>query len=467
MSDGTRAMLPLRYGAMQFALNFLALPLYVFLPAYEATAALAPLATIGFLLFISRLFDAFTDPLLGQVADRALRGGQGLRLMIAASVPMLVGFLVLLVLPVLLRQPSHPFVFDAVLLGALALTYLGFSAASITHQAWGAMLAGDSIGASKLYAWREGLGLLGVVIAALATQLGGAPVYASVFAISLGLALTLLRPVPRQGHGPMDAAVRWTGWGAMLQPLRQRAFRRLLGINIVSGLASALPATLVLFFIRDRIAAPALSGLFLGIYFSCAALGAALWVRWVRRIGAASAWLAGMIGTVATFVFAATLHPGDVWGYAGVCAASGGMLGADLIVPPTLLTDLIRRVGHARSLEGAYFALWNMAAKLTLALAAGIALPMLAWLGYAPGVPSRGAWSPLTVAYCVLPSAIKILGACMLWFAWIRSGEGRGGLGTAAASPVADAGNNSPSCSAMRASAVSKLARASAATRRK
>ena len=421
-----RARLPLHYGALQFALSFLALPLYVFVPAYETTAAAMPLALVGALLLVSRLFDAITDPLLGRLADRALHAGWGLALIVAASVTMATGFLLLLGGPAVLRYRSHALAFDGWVLGALMLTYLGYSAASITHQAWGARLVAEESGSSRLYAWREALGLLGVLSAAAATRLDGARSYATVFAASLALALVWLRRVPA-APTPRSATMRGRRAGAAWLPLRQPAFRRLLTIQVVSSTAAALPATLVLFFIRDRLREPGMSGVFLGIYFGCAALAAPLWGRFMPRLGAARAWLFGMLATVASFASATALHAGDAWGYAGVCASSGAMLGADLILPPALLTELIGRLGHANALEGAYFALWNMATKLALALAAGLALPALAWLGYQPGVAARGILPPLVFAYGVAPAVMKIGAAAMLWFDWIRVADAKRG----------------------------------------
>jgi Na+/melibiose symporter-like transporter len=406
-------LLPLRYGAMQAAFSALALPLYVFLPAYYAREASMPLATIGVLLFVPRLFDAFTDPLIGRLADQALHARRGFALIAVACVPMLLGFLFLLGLPSLLRDGSHPLAFNVLAIVALLLTYAGFSAATITHQAWGAALRADEAASAELFAWREALGLLGVLLAAVAGQFAGARGPALMLTLSLAAALILLRPLARHPGVP-PATAHAVGWRAMREPLRQVAFRRLLTIQTVSAVASSVPATLVLFFIRDRIGAPTLSGLFLVVYFGCAAVGAPLWGRMVRKFGAARAWFAGMVATVVVFAFAATLRVGDVRGYACVCAGSGLMLGADLVLPPTLLAGLIRRLGHSGSLEGAYFALWNMAAKLALALAAGLALPMLAWLGYTPGTPSTGTLPPLVIAYCLLPAAMKIVAAAML-----------------------------------------------------
>jgi hypothetical protein len=82
---------------------------------------------------------------------------------------------------------------------------------------------------------------------------------------------------------------------SMWRPLRQPAFRRLLGVFLINGIASAVPATLVLFFVQDRLQAPAaLEPAFLGSYFLCAALSLPLWLRVVARFGLARTWLAGM-----------------------------------------------------------------------------------------------------------------------------------------------------------------------------
>ena len=239
------------------------------------------------------------------------------------------------------------------------------------------------------------------------------------FAFSLAAGLWLLRAAPLPA-GFRAARMALRGLRAASEPLRHRAFRRLLLAYLPSGVAASVPATLVLFFIRDRIQAPDLSGLYLFVYFACAAAGTPLWLHAVRRFGAAGSWLLGIGATVAVFGWAALLQPGDRWGYAAVCAASGLTLGSDLILPPALLSGLIRSLGHGGRLEGAYFGLWNLAAKFTLALAAGIALPLLAALGYTPGTPAHGALPPLVIAYCLLPCALKLLSGLLLWLGWMR-----------------------------------------------
>ena len=85
-------------------------------------------------------------------------------------------------------------------------------------------------------------------------------------------------------------------------PLRQPAFARLLGVFLVNGIASAVPATLVLFFIQDRLGADAAwQGVFLLRYFVAAALSMPLWARAVGRWGLARrGWLGMGLSVVAS-----------------------------------------------------------------------------------------------------------------------------------------------------------------------
>ena len=83
-------------------------------------------------------------------------------------------------------------------------------------------------------------------------------------------------------------------------------------------------------------------------------------------------------------------------------------------LPGALLAGVIRRAGHGGRAEGSYFGWWNAAAKLNLALAAGIALPLLGLFGYAPGSRDAVALDALMWAYCLLPCGLKLAAAALL-----------------------------------------------------
>jgi len=85
-----------------------------------------------------------------------------------------------------------------------------------------------------------------------------------------------------------------------------------------------------------------------------------------------------------------------------------------------MLAGEIGAAGHAGRGEGAYFGWWNFAAKLTLALAAGGVLPLLALAGYVPGGRDAASLEVLTFAYCVLPCGLKLAAAGLLHAHFLR-----------------------------------------------
>jgi Na+/melibiose symporter-like transporter len=123
---------------------------------------------------------------------------------------------------------------------------------------------------------------------------------------------------------------------------------------------------------------------------------------------------------VAVFTWAATLGAGDTAAFLIVCALSGIALGTDLALPSALLTGLMDELGERGQREGAYLGWWNFAAKLNLALAAGLALPLLGAFGYTPGARDPQALWTLTVAYCLLPCGLKLLAATLLYLLILR-----------------------------------------------
>ena len=258
--------------------------------------------------------------------------------------------------------------------------------------------------------------MIGVLVASVLPSLAGLGVTSATFAVLLVLGLALLARAPQPAPNPVAAADAQ----ALLLPFHSGSFRRLLVIFLLNGVASAVPATLVLFFIRDRLQAPQFEPLFLASYFAAGALSIPLWVRLVARFGLARSWLAAMLLAIATFGWATQLGAGDVAAFTAVCLASGIALGADLTLPGALLTGVIQRAGHARQAEGAYMGWWNFATKLNLALAAGVALPALQAFGYAPGVRDANALTALGAAYALLPCGLKLVAAALLYFTWIR-----------------------------------------------
>ena len=391
----------LAYGLLGLPLAFAALPIYVHVPRFYAEMAGMELALLGAILLGTRLLDAGIDPWLGWLADRVSRPA----MVAVALVPFAVGFVALLNPP-----GEHVALW---LVASLGLTYLGFSAATVAYQAWGADIGVNSGLRTRLTAAREGFGLLGVVLAAALPALLAANLSDGIARLSWILPPLLLiaaaATFSRVAAGPAAEAVRHPLLPSLRRVLADGAFRRLLAVFIASGIAAALPATLFLFFVADVLRLERASGPLLALYFVAGAASLPLWVRLAGRYGRVAAWLGAMLLSIVAFAGASLLGAGDLWPFAIICLASGLALGADLALPAAIAADLGERQGQA----GACFGVWNFVAKLNLALAAGLSLPLLGALGYVPG--SSAGLPALTFAYALLPLAFKALASLLLW----------------------------------------------------
>ena len=412
------------YSAMSVPLAMAALPVYVHIPKLYAGELGMPLALIGAILLAARLLDALQDPLLGYLSDRCAHFPRGRSIPIVLGLPLLGAGFVGLFHPPQANQMG----LAIWLMVNLLVVYMGFSAACISYFAMGAELSDDHHQRTRVTATRSAFGLLGVLIAAAAPGFLGSDIGSGLAIFSLGFLPVLIvaafvtlrataRPVvPSKSNAPLRS---------ILLPLRNRKFRWLMAVFILSGIAGAIPGTLILFYVEDIVRRPDLAGVFLALYFLFGALGMPVWIAASRRLGKKYAWIGGMFLAVLAFVWAYVLKAGDVVAFGVVCAVSGIAYGAELAIPPSMLADVVdEEAGRERQRpDGAYFGLWQTIEKFNLAAAAGIALPLLAWVGYEPGTAQHQSGS-LAAVYALIPTAIKLGAAALLWAAPVGYQEG-------------------------------------------
>ena len=405
----------LRYGLPGFVLAFAALPLYLLTPALYAEQFGMSLAAVGLVLMLTRLTDAFADPIIGRWMDKSRAG---LWRWMAIGLIVMAASLALLVNPPVdwLKQTDPSGRLVLVWLGVTALVVsLGNSMATLAHQSWAVAWTNDAPSQTRLVAAREALALFGVIVAAIIAAQRSGPSMAIVVLAGGAIAIMFTMKLRQFGAAsrtrPPQVEMVWR------RMLSQPAFARLLLAFGVNALANAVPATLVLFFLSDLLGASSdQSSALLAAYFAAAAISVPFW-SWVgRRLGAMTAWRIAMLIAVAAFIWTLTLSRGDVGAFTVICLSTGFALGAELVCPPVLLGRLIDQGGHRGQLESSYFGIWNLIIKLALALAAGLALPALGLLNYGPGQPGLEGnnLDALQWAYAGVPCVLKCIA-----FAWL------------------------------------------------
>lgn len=404
----------LAYGLPGLPLAAIGVPLYLYLPAFYAEELGLGLASVGGALLIARIWDLFTDPLMGRLSD-ALRTPLGRR-----RPWMVLGVPILLISAWFLFLPDQAPGFVYLTAWTMAL-YLGSTMILLPYSAWGAELSQDYDERSRISAWREGFVVVGTVIAAALPSLAGDDRALTLqwlfigIVVALPLCVTVTCLAVNEPEAPPKKPLPLRRSVEIL--LRNGPFLRLVSAYFLNGIAVGLPSTLFLLYVKFGLEAESWTGPLLLIYFVCGIAALPLWLRLAARIGKHRAWCLAMILACAVFVWVPVLGPGDTWAFLVICILSGFALGADLALPPAIQADVIDldslRSGHQRA--GVYFGLWGIATKLALALAVGLSFPLLDLAGFTPSQEDPGSVWALALLYGLAPVVFKVAAILLVW----------------------------------------------------
>lgn len=415
----TRATLA-AYALPALPLAILTLPLYVLVPAFYARELALPIAAVGQALLFVRIIDALSDPVVGLFADRWRPAFGRRRLWFAlAALPTALGAFFVF------TPPEGAGVSYLIVWGMILS--IAWTVALVPYTAWGAELSTDYAGRARIAGWRETFALVGTLLALFAQVLVPMAGFPGERAVLFALAIFIVAMLPlatfiavARVPEPQDMSRKRLelreGLGHMA---RNRPFMRLILAFLLNGFANGFPATLFLFYVSERLKNGDAAGPLLVLYFLCGIAGVPLWLKLAERTSKHRAWCIAMLLACACFLPAVFLGAGDVTIFALVCVGTGLALGADLMLPPAIQADAIdvdtATTGEQRS--GLYFAAWGLATKLALALAVGIAFPILSAAGFDPGAGMReeGGLAMLAFLYAGLPIALKIAAIAVMW----------------------------------------------------
>ena len=414
-----RTLILAAYGAPALPLAALTLPVYIFLPTFYAETLGLGLASVGLALLMARLWDVVTDPLVGYLSDRTRTAIGRRRPWVIAGAPLVLTAVWFLLVP-------GEGVGLAYLLGWSLALYLGWTMMILPLSAWGAELSPDYNERSRIAAFREGFILTGALCAlglpAVLGYAGSAEIGSALEAIAL-FVVVLLPPamVALLALTPEPKPTAWHsrglrgGWAVIRD---NRPFRRLISAYLLNGVANGLPATLFLLFVDHVLERPEQAGLLLAVYFASGVVAIPLWLRLSYRYGKHKVWCGAMIWACANFIWVPLLGPGDLPWFIAICVLTGVALGADLVLPSSMQADVVDldTVESGQQRTGLFFAMWGMVTKLALAVAVGLAFPILDAVGFEEG-GEKDATSLLALAmlYGLLPVILKAAAIVLMW----------------------------------------------------
>lgn len=354
----------LRYAFMAWPLAFMGLPLYIYVPDFYMRSQHLSFGMIALILFSVRGLDAFIDPFLGMLSDRLSK--RRLSVITAGSFILIAG------VNALMNPPAH---YTAAWFAvSLAAATFSFSLLTINLQSLGSLWSTDEQDRVRINIWREGFGIVGLVTGAIIPSLLMARYPAdhslSLFGIFQSVMLMLglvglcawsrAADMPLVQSGNQKPAWRWSSF--------QNGYARFFITYGLSMLASAIPAVLVLSFIRGYVSdTSAWAGIFLFIYFISALIALPVWQRLSHSFGKFNLWLCAMALATGSLSLCLLMPKGDTTFYAIICFLSGIALSAELALPPGILSDMLHH-GSDQERTSTYFSIMVFITKATLAL---------------------------------------------------------------------------------------------------
>ena len=423
------------YGLPGLPLAMLGLPLFVYLPSFYSQDLGLSLSAVGLALLLARSFDVITDPLIGLLNDRYPLFQSVLwrrKSYIFLGIPLLIVGLNFLLKPAADATAFYLFAWSFV-------TYLGWTLINIPWHAIGAEISQDYHEKSALASCREIFAVIGTVTVISIPVLLSIQADLKLTLASLANLLTLLIPfalVPllwktTYSANPKKEKNNTTKNNAKLLSkkslslIKHPAIKKLLPSYFLNSIANALPATLFILFVTHVIQAPVKISILLGSYFLTAVLGIPLWLYLSRKTDKHTSWNFALLGSIASFIWVPFIGAGDFVPFLMICLASGFCLGADVVMPASIQADISQHISKSINQDtqestALLFGIWGLLTKLSLALAIGIAFPILDLVNLqldstSTQVSSSYAILTLIILYALIPIILKLWVLFQMW----------------------------------------------------
>ncbi len=413
------------YAAPAFSQSFVVGPAISVLQGIYGKHFGLSLEQIALVVFVSRLFGAVTDPLIGFLSDayRARRGSRK---------PWLIGGALLSVVACWFLYVPFGKVTVLSFLGWFLLADIGWSMSEVPYRAWMAELTQDYGERTRLASWSSvarfvGLAAFFAMPLALAPLLGGSeftPVtlkWAAAFAaLALPTTAVLAALFVPDGAAP-DVPPK--------NPLRlaagavagNRPLWWFVAMYAIGGLGGGLGWGLVFFYIDGYLKLGPQFATLLILSLPIAIFATPVWGSLCRRYGKQQVWALANVAAAAVLLCYMLIEPGPnaaLW-LGAVLIVNNALVVCEPVAGPAVLADVVDygRWRFGADHGGTYFAFFAMFTKINVGVGAAIGLAIAGLFGFDAKAPTQtpdGLFG-LLFAYSVLPALCYLCAAVLIW----------------------------------------------------
>ncbi|MCG8434749.1 MAG: MFS transporter [Gammaproteobacteria bacterium] len=445
------------YSSLYLPVSMALLPVSLYVIPYYAELGIG-LYAMSTVIFLARLSDAFTDPLIGILSDKTKTPWGRRKPWIFAGTPLMMLSLYMLLLP-----PPDPTIWYFTIW--IVTLYLAYTIIALPYYAWGAELSTSYDTRTHITGRREQFHFAGNLCFNFLPLTAATLIYLSATdANSIGQLISgfsgEFQEIMKARAGHIDVILGWLANFAMIaipatvllalivvpaprehrierQPVnywqslsvvkRNGPYVRTIVAYTVAVAGLYITGSLSYFFVKHVIQAGELYPVYLLCYYGSSVLFLPLWVKLADRIGKDRSLIVCFVWYAFWASWIPFIPSGEFSFFLIVMCLKGTAVGAMPAIASSMAADAID-IDYARTCQqrsGLYFALWGMLRKGSGAAGGAVGLAAVAWFGFDATLDSSLAGTPegnsaealmwLALLYSIIPAALNFIALPLLW----------------------------------------------------
>lgn len=393
----------------------------VFVPPFYAGEVGLGLSVVGLIFGLTKIWDVVTDPAFGILSDRWHTRWGRRRPWLLASVPALGICTYMIFVPAASVEAPY-FAFWMVLL------YVGWTIGTVSHIAWAAELSTEYHERSRISAYKQAAALIGslglILLVGVADTSAGLSESGRMQLIAAALIVLLpltvfaaFRSAPEPKSVPNKRPDAPRTFGLLI---RNAPLRRLLGANLLLGIAAGGSAGMVLFYVEDVLRLGTWASLSLVPFLFSGLLFLPLFVSLGRRIGKHRTLCYALFYQIAAGLLYLVIPAQSILLTSVAFLLLGANQAVGTYIPRAIMADVadMDTVETGEKKTGLYMSLLQSTSKIAAALAIGLSYPILSMIGFDPSpdvTNSESALYGLRLMMFLFPGVSFCLIIFMMW----------------------------------------------------